>query len=110
MSELKVKTRVTYQAPVPGSRIRTRKADAYADWAYALVGERLRERCGCEPGSDHESPWTCAGHRGTEVPRLDWFGEDTGETETIHHGIFNAGVRADMRRRVAAMLKAGWRP
>lgn len=100
---------MTYQAPVPGSRIRTRKADAYADWAYALVGQRLRERCGCEPGSEYEAPWTCPGHRGVQAPQLNWLGEEIGEM-TIHHGIFDSVVRASMRRRVAKMLRAGWRP
>jgi len=35
MTDLLTKVRTTYQAPITGSRIRYRKADAYADWAYA---------------------------------------------------------------------------
>lgn len=108
MTDIIAKVRTTYQAPVRGARIRTRKADAYADWAHALVRARLDERCGCEPGSEYEAPWTCPGHRGRTV-EVRCLGEPIGY-EAVHEGIFDAGVRAGMRRRLAKMLRAGWRP
>ncbi|MCU0646644.1 MAG: hypothetical protein MUF00_01500 [Gemmatimonadaceae bacterium] len=109
--DLRSKVRTTYQAPVPGARIRTRKADAYADWAHALVRDRLVEQCECSAGDGYGSPSeVCGGHAGRRVPEVDFWGEPTGKLVTIYVGIFNEDVRRDMRRRLTKMLRAGWRP
>jgi hypothetical protein len=109
--DLRSRVRTTYQAPVPGARIRTRKADAYADWAHALVRARLVGQCYCSDGTSDGAPGeTCGGHAGTRVPEIGFWGEPTGETVTVTVGVFNEDVRRGMRRRLTKMLHAGWRP
>lgn len=102
--DLRSKVRTTYQAPVPGARIRTRRADAYADWAYALVRERLVELCECFDGD------TCGGHAGRLVPELDVWGEPTGKhlREPAPH--VAANVRVEDPNVDRHQLRAGWRP
>lgn len=110
MTDLLTKVRTTYQAPISGSRIRYRKADAYADWAYALVRRCLKERCECCPGDNVTPGEVCGGHMGRKVPVLEPYYGDTGDTKLVYTGIFNEDVRRGMRRRLTKMLRAGWRP
>lgn len=100
MSEIRIVERRTYQAPVKGARIRFSRCRALEDWAHHLVRARMVAQCECE-GANYRG--------GSYYPgeACIWHARAANGDGS---GVFSAEIRAGMKRRLAKMLAAGWRP